>query len=182
MSLLGRELLEEERRNLERLAHSRSEEARYVDRARIVLAASRVNHVCDVVHLEDTDRHTVWRWVKRYLADGLAGLRDRPRSGAPCTYTYEQRSLVVETALSAPSSLGMPFASWTLKRLSDYLAEHHGWRMSETHIGEILRKEGLRWKKQESWYSESLDPEFAQKRGPSSSYTRHRRKVSSSPA
>lgn len=182
MSLLGRELSEEELRNLEKLAWSRTEQARYVSRARIVLAASQVRHVCDVVHLEHTDRHTVWRWIHRYLAHGLTGLRDRPRSGAPCTFSCEQRSRVVETAMTSPSSLGLPFASWTRKRLSDYLAEHCDFRMSETHIGELLQKEGLRWKQQESWFSESLDPHFAEKRGPLSSCTSIRPKASSSRA
>jgi Winged helix-turn helix len=29
------------------------------------------------------DRHTVGRWRRRYLAHGLAGLQDAPRSGRP---------------------------------------------------------------------------------------------------
>lgn len=182
MSLLGRSLSEVEERDLERLSHSRVEEARLVERAGIVLAASRSSHMCDVVRARGTDKHTVSRWVERYLKHGLAGLRDLPRSGAPYQFSCEERSLVVQTALTSPESLGLPFASWTRKRLSDYLAEHHGFRMSETRIGELLQKEGLRWKQQESWFSETLDPAFAEKRGPSSNYTRLRRKAFSSRA
>ena len=32
-------------------------------------------------------------------------------------------------------------------------------------IGEILLKEGLRWRRQETWFGERVDPEFAEKRG-----------------
>jgi hypothetical protein len=45
--------------------------------------------------------------------------------------------------------------------------EHLGIQMKKTRIFEILQDEGLRWRKQETWFGERLDPEFVQKRGPS---------------
>ena len=38
--------------------------------------------------------------------------------------------------------------------------------MKRSRIGEILLDEGLRWRKQETWFGERVDPEFAEKRGP----------------
>ena len=51
----------------------------------------------------------------------LDGLRDAPRSGCPPTYSREQVGEVIATALTTPRSLALPFASWTLDRLTTYL-------------------------------------------------------------
>jgi transposase len=74
--------------------------------------------------------------------------------------------------------LDLPFASWTLDRLAAYLQEAKGIAMKRTRIDELLLAEGLRWRSQETWFGERVDPAFAEKRGPSSPSTRpHRRAV-----
>src|SRR5919198_974715 len=105
----------------------------------------------------------------------LAGLEDQPRAGRPPTYTPEQVARVVATALTDPKSLDLPFASWTLDRLAAYLTEHQGIAIKRSRIDEILLKEGLRWRKHESWFGERVDPEFARKRGRLKRSTRRRR-------
>ncbi len=49
-------------------------------------------------------------------------------------------------------------------------ALHHLHRSSfddgpPSRLGEVLLTEGLRWRKQETWFGERVDPEFAAKRG-----------------
>jgi hypothetical protein len=52
--------------------------------------------------------------------------------------------------------------------------------MKRSRLDEVLAEEGLRWRKQETWFGAKVDPAFAEKRGPSSSSPpRHRREVSS---
>src|SRR5262245_21903518 len=63
------------------------------------------------------------QWVRRFSAAGIAGLQDKPRSGAPVTHTEEVRSRVIDLALQKPASLGYPFALWSLPRLQAALAE-----------------------------------------------------------
>jgi transposase len=63
--------------------------------------------------------------------------------------------------------LGLPYGSWTFERLAAYVREELGIAMKKTRIFEILQEEGLRWRKQETWFGQRLDPAFAQKRGPS---------------
>jgi transposase len=117
-------------------------------------------------------------WLKRFNAQGLDGLQDRPRSGRPATYTAEQVGAVVEASLTKPADLGLPFASWTLDRLAAYLLEVQGIPIKRTRIDELLAAEGLRWRTQETWFGERVDPAFAEKRGPSSRSTpRHLRAV-----
>jgi transposase len=85
---------------------------------------------------------------------------------------------VVEASLTKPADLGLPFASWTLDRLAAYLLEVQGIPIKRTRIDELLAAEGLRWRTQETWFGERVDPAFAEKRGPSSRSTpRHLRAV-----
>jgi transposase len=81
---------------------------------------------------------------------------------------------VIAAALTAPRSLGLPFASWTLDRLAAYLLEHKGIAMRRSRTDEILLAEGLRWRRQETWFGERVDPEFAEERGGSRRPTPHR--------
>ncbi|MBV8704957.1 MAG: hypothetical protein JO118_14755 [Acetobacteraceae bacterium] len=86
------------------------------------------------------------------------------------------RQLCPHHLVSSPRSLGLPFASWTLDRLAAYLHERKGIAIRRSRIDEILLKEGLRWRRHETWFGERVDPEFAEKRGASRRSTpRHRR-------
>jgi transposase len=123
------------------------------------------------------DGDTVRLWLKRFNAAGLAGLRDRPRAGRPATYTAEQAGEVVGLSLTDPRSLDLPFASWTLDRLTAYLHEVKRIPIRRARIGKLLVAEGLRWRTQETWFGERVDPAFAEKRGPSSPSTPPRLRV-----
>jgi transposase len=72
---------------------------------------------------------------------------------------------VVAASLTDPQSLGLPFASWTLDRLETYLNEVKGIAIKRSRINDLLLREGLRWRQQESWFGERVDPDFAAKRG-----------------
>jgi transposase len=166
-----REVTTEEHVGLERLAHSHTSPARLVDRARLVLAVLDGERVAALAQRLECTVATVYLWVHRFNDAGLAGLHDQPRKGRPATYTREQVGVVVATALTDPQTLDQPFASWTLDRLAAYLAEHKGMSMKRSRIDELLLAEGLRWRKEETWFGERVDPAFAEKRGPSSTST-----------
>jgi transposase len=160
-----RELTAAERTTVEKLAHSRAAPARQVERARIVWRASQGQMAPAIAAELRLTAYTVRDWIKRFNAQGLTGLEDQPRAGRPPTYTPEQVARVIATALTDPKSLNLPFASWTLDRLAAYLTEHQGIAIKRSRIDELLLKEGLRWRKHESWFGERVDPAFAEKRG-----------------
>ena len=160
-----REVTDEERQSVRRLAHSRTAPARAVERARVVEAALRGAAVEEIAGQLGLARATVYLWLHRFEARGLAGLEDAPRGGRPPTYTREQVGEIVATALTHPQALDLPFKSWTLDRLVAYLSEHKGVTMQRSRLNEVLLTEGLRWRKQESWFGERVDPDFAEKRG-----------------
>ncbi len=168
-----RELTPEEQRTIERLAHSRTAEARVVERAQLIWHADQGASVPTIARELGLHPQTVRHWLKRFNANGLAGLHDQPRGGRPATYTPDQVAEVIATALTDPQTLGQPFASWTLDRLEVYLNEEKGIPIKRSRIDDLLIAEGLRWRQQESWFGERVDPEFAKKRGPSTPSTPH---------
>jgi transposase len=72
---------------------------------------------------------------------------------------------VVATSLTPPQEVGVPFGSWTLDRLVASLQETHGIAMRRSRRGEVLQAEGLRWRTQETWFGERVDPAVAEKGG-----------------
>jgi hypothetical protein len=81
-----------------------------------------------------------------------------------------ERSAVITAALSRPTDLDLPFAGWTLDRLVAHLSEK-GIGMKRSRISEILLAEGLKWRQEETWFGARVDPDFARKRGLSSTST-----------
>lgn len=162
-----RALTEEEDRVIHTLVRSRTASVRLVERARIVEQASLGKTIPEIAVILHVGEPTVRKWFKRFGEQGLAGLEDAPRSGAPPTYTAENRAIVLEVAAIAPSKLDQPFHCWSLKRLQIYLKEEKGLTMKQSRIRQLLHAEGLRWRKEEGWFGERLDPQFAEKRGPS---------------
>jgi transposase len=179
MALALRKLSPEEQETIEKLAHSRTASARLVERARIILLASQGHRVPAIAQRLTLTAITVRTWCTRVNAAGMAGLADKPRTGRPATYTAHEVAEVIATSLTPPEQLGLPFASWTLDRLEAYLNEHKGIAIKRSRIDDLLSAEGLRWRTQETWFGERVDPEFAQKRGALKNSTRvHLRGVS----
>ena len=158
-----RPLTAEEASAVEVLTRSRTAPARRVERARIVWRASHGETPPSIAETLGPSAETVRRRIRRFNAEGLAALEDHPRSGRPATYAADEVAAVITAALTDPRRLGLPFASWTLDRLAAYLLEHKGIAMRRSRIDEILLAEGLRWRRQETWFGERVDPAFAEK-------------------
>jgi len=177
MTIRVRALSPEEIGQLMELAHSRKRGAGLVRRAQIVLHAVEERlSAPEIAARMGLCGETVRFWIKRFNALGLKGLEEDMRSGRPPTYSAEERSRVIRTALTRPADLGLPFACWTLDRLATYLSEQ-GIGMRRSRIGEILLAEGLQWRREEIWFGERVDPAFARKRGRSSDSIRRRRQA-----
>ena len=82
-------LSDEVRARLDALIRAGSTPQALVFRCRLVLRAADPD---DPANLQiaaelDCDRPTVGQWRNRFLADGLAGLQDAPRSGRPRSFS-----------------------------------------------------------------------------------------------
>jgi hypothetical protein len=109
MALQVRSLTPDESDTVRQLAQSRTAAARTVERAKIVWLASRGWRVPSIAREVQLGGDTVRLWLKRFNAEGLDGLRDRPRAGRPATYTAEQAGEVVALSLTDPRGLDLPF-------------------------------------------------------------------------
>src|SRR5919202_1970041 len=149
-----RELSAEEQTMIERLAHSRTAEARVVERAQMIWQAHQGAGAPAIAADLGLHPQTVRQWIKRFNAAGLEGLADQPRAGRPATYPPEQAAAVVAPALNDTKPLGLPFASWTLDRLEAYVNEEKQIPIKRSRIDDLLIEEGLRWRQQETWFGE----------------------------
>lgn len=119
---------------LETLYHT-TRDVRLRTRAQmLLLAVEKHLTAAAIAEIVRESEETVRRWMKRYLAEGVEGLQDRPRSGAPTKVTADYRERLLQVVRQRPRSLGQPYSLWTLQRLADYLAEQTGIRVEDETI------------------------------------------------
>ena len=168
-----RTLTNEEVAEIRRIAASRTEPFRTVQRARLIAAMMDNPNL----YASEAGKLVGYRspitgviWVKRFNEEGLAGLPDKKRGGRKPTHSQAVRSALISLALQKPNTLGYPFKLWTLERLQNAFEEREGVHLSDSTIWTWMAEEGFEWKRQESWFheAEKHDPQFVEKRGVSS--------------
>jgi transposase len=113
-------------------------------RAQVVLLAGEQRLSAPAIaRIVREDEETVRRWLKRWLAEGIAGLQDRPLPGGPAKITEAYRGRLLAVVRQRPRSLGQPYSLWTLQRLADYLAEVTGLRLSDETVRVALEAGGI---------------------------------------
>ena len=184
MTIRVRALVDGEAEELARMTRSHKLGAALVRRAWIVQHAVDGLSAPGIATRMDLCSATVRFWLNRFNERGPPGLEEDMRSGRPPTYSAEERSAVITAALSRPTELDLPFASWTLDRLVVHLSEpgaessaREGIGMRRSRVSEILLAEGLRWRQEETWFGARVDPDFTRKRGRLSGSTPTRRRV-----
>ena len=73
---------------------------------------------------------TVAYWLERFVSRGLAALADAPRAGRPPRATPSYLAALDAAISTPPRQLGLEFDVWTSERLSAYLTEQTGIRLS----------------------------------------------------
>jgi len=142
----------EDRAELTRWTRMSSLRAGLAQRARIVLLADEGIGTNEIVHRVGVSKPTVIGWKKRYTAEGLAGLDDRPKSGRPAT--VDEVAVVLATLEPPPPRLGV--THWSSRLLADQLGISNVW------VARIWRKWGLQPWRRES-FKFSTDPELVAK-------------------
>jgi transposase len=173
MALYVREVTEAEHAKLAQIVRAKTAPVRLVERARIVLLSAQGLTAPGIAGQVGVSEKTARLWIKRFNAAGLAGLDDAPRAGRPPTYSEAVRSRVIAKARARPpqpeDAEVPPTCHWTLDRLQAEL-NREGLPIKRSQIRRILKAEHIKWQKPRTWL-ESDDPEFAEKRGPSSGST-----------
>ncbi len=135
------------------IARSRSEEARLVERSRIVLKCLEGKQLQQVAQELEITVPTVRKWRQRFAKGGLAALHDDARSGKPPKYDAKFRDRVLALLEQAPPP---GLSHWDGRIAAETLnaSVHAVWR--------VLRKEGIYLQRLRTWCV-STDPEFAPK-------------------
>jgi putative transposase len=124
---------------LEQIARRQTTPQRLVRRAKILLAMDAGANNCQIARQMHLNRGTVHAWRQRWLAltpkieqaevAGLSDkalttmfeevLTDKPRLGAPATFTAEQIVQIVAVACEPPEESGRPISHWTPREVAD---------------------------------------------------------------
>ena len=160
-----RELSEDELVELQDLLRAESTAAAEFKRLRLIWLLVGRYSIARASEYVGVAYSTAHRWVKRFEAEGLDGLRTRPRSGRPRVYDQTAEDLVMDLATSQPKDLNLGFTTWSLTKLADHLHEHEGLaEISHETVRRILYRRGLRHLTGRTW-CESDDPDFEAKKG-----------------
>ena len=161
---------EEDLAALRAIARSRSEPARRVERARMLLSYWDEPSFYSVGRAVGAHHQTVQRRVERALVYGpTAALDDRPRSGKEPTITAEAKAWVVDLACRKAKDLGYPHELWTTRLLARHAREHgpaegHAClaKLAQGTLCNILNEQEIKPHKVRD-YLERRDPEFKQR-------------------
>jgi transposase len=158
------ELTGEQLVDLQRLLRSRSTPAGVQRRASLIwelAAGSSLAEASEAVGLHYTNAH---RWVRRFLASGVKGLADGPRSGRPLDYDAQATTEILQVATAQPGDLGLEFTTWSLPKLEEYLRQRPRLKhLARSTIRRRLRAAGLRYRAGQTW-CQSADPDFEVKK------------------
>lgn len=146
--------LDKDRRELERLINSRTDEIRMIERAQIVMACLEGKRNDEIAAELDIRPGTVAVWRRRFATEGMKGLRDRQRSGKPPKHPVSELRNRLLRQIEQPPPAGL--ATWDGKSLARIL------KVSDDTVWRLLRKEGIQLQRHRSWCV-STDPEFAMK-------------------
>ena len=122
-------------------------------RAKILLNLSDGISPTEIAAAQRVSRKTIYKWKDRYLAAGLSGLSDRPRSGRPRVITEETVKKVLKlTTESVPEES----THWSVQLMAKY-AGITTWQVRQIWEAADLKPHRLRT------FKISSDPNFAEK-------------------
>ncbi len=95
--------------------------------------------------------HTVRPWIKAFLAGGFDALPNKPRGGKVSVLT----AAMLE---SVRAEVARGERTWTAAQLADWIADHHGVRLSADRVRIHLRRAGISWQRTSRTLRHKQDP------------------------
>ncbi|MGW0425084.1 IS630 family transposase [Streptomyces sp. NPDC003015] len=133
-------------------------------RAQIVLLSAQGVPVDKIAAVTFTSADRVRDVIHNFNADGFDSLYPKYKGGRPRTFSLPERREIKKIAKSKPAEHGLPFSTWSLVKLADFLVaqgvvddiSHEGLRI-------VLREEGVSFQRVKTWKS-SNDPDYEAKK------------------
>jgi transposase len=90
------------------------------------------------------DRQSLRDWVHRYNAEGVEGLRDRPRTGRKPLLNQDQLAELDRIVQRQPDPAADGVVRWRCIDLKALISKRFGVELSERSVGRILTERGFR--------------------------------------
>lgn len=152
---------EEEHQELKRM--TRQEIGRVSQRAQMVLLSAQERTCPEIARIFDTTDLTVRFWLRRFTAEGPAGLYDAPRSGRPRHVTPEVIEQIDRMIRRDPEREGSLATFWTVAMVVLALVNKLRLRLSPSTVRETLHGMDLRWGRPRLGMPRKVDPDKAHK-------------------
>ena len=133
-------LTEEQRAEVERHLRRRDLTPRVRERLEMVKGVGRGYGREAIEGWSGRTARTIRRWVRAFARQGIAGLADAPRSGRPAFADPAYLAGLEQAVEMPPRELGLPFDAWTSARLSAYLREQTGVRLTPSWLRHLLAR------------------------------------------
>jgi transposase len=128
-------LTDQERAELEKNVKGQKVEKRMHLRSQIVLMAAEGIESTEIAKTLNVSEKTCRKWRRRFEERRLEGIIDLQRSGAPETFTEEERLEIIRLACTEPAIL----KNWTLANLTEIVIEKIGHSISIETVRKILK-------------------------------------------
>lgn len=137
-------LNEDEKAALTRLR--REQKSNIGERAHYVLLSNTGKSVSEIAKHLSRNGHTVRLWLKRYLEEGIAGLKTKKPPGRPAKKAPAIELQVQELLDKSPQDYGYQEAGWQINLLRDWFAKQ-GIHACDNTIVKSLNKLGYVYKR-----------------------------------
>ena len=159
-----REIDDDEGRRLVRIIRRGSGSVVTWRRAQMVLLSAQGMDVPAIAKVAFTSEDRVRDVIRNFNADGFGSLYPRYKGGHPPKFTLSQRREIKKIAKSKPAEHDLPFSTWSLAKLADFLvAEGVVDDISHEGLRVLLRQEGVTFQRLKTWKA-SKDPQYAEKK------------------
>ena len=133
-------------------------------RAQIVLWSAQAMDVPAIAKIAFTSEDRVREVIHNFNADGFDSLAPKYAGGRPPKFTLPERQAIKKMALARPVDHGLPFSTWSLSKLAEFLvAEGVVDDISHEGLRVLLREEGVSFQVIKTW-KQSNDPDFEAKK------------------
>ncbi|WP_183102226.1 IS630 family transposase [Rhodococcus opacus] len=159
-----REIDDDEGRRLLRIVRRGSGSVVTWRRAQMILLSAQRMPVAKIAEVTFTSADRVRDVIHNFNRDGFASLYPKYKGGRPETFTLPERREIKKIAKSTPTEHDLPFSTWSLSKLADFLvAEGVVDDISHEGLRVLLREEGVSFQKVKTWKA-SRDPDYAVKK------------------
>src|SRR3954464_7388086 len=133
-------------------------------RAQMVLLSAQAMEVPMIAKVTFTSEDRVRDVIGNFNEDGFDSLYPKYAGGRPPTFTLPPRQQIKKIPLSRPADHGLPFSTWSLSKLAEFLvAEGVVDDISHEGLRALLRKEEVSFQAIKTW-KQSNDPDFEAKK------------------